>query len=410
MTGKPVKPIDPSQPVLSQPAPRANDALPTLPEANRNIPEGSNVIHVGDKWIIAPHMDTDYYPETTFCPVTFFVLSREPMDRTAFQITTDPALPELETHTMDCSDEAFGYHLLYGYAGVNWRTYYLWTCAQEDFSSQLLAGKDVEPPDSGDWSELAALQEANLWFSQNGNPNSYIYQVDVYFKRLDTIEDTAIHNLTISWPGVEQTVDVGEIRLHPDLISADYEWPWNYGLNEIFGGQSEGGLFGPDVASCVIPCACDREITVTGAASLNALYPVTEVRIENTVPGVNNSEVLSPNHPVTISAGAEPVIRIYFTGPHLSELDVDGVNLLVLDCEVDGRMHHFLFMFDLHTWHPEEELFAIVMDNVDLQGYYEYLIYAPDRGDETDAFGAVPRQLFDKIGWTEKWEAMMAGD
>lgn len=410
-TGDPTNPIDPSRPVLSQPAPAVNDALPMLPEANRNIPEGSNVIQVGDKWIIAPHVDADYYPDTLHQDVSFYVLSREPMDRESFQITTDQEVPGLRTRTVDNSDHNVFHYLYYGYAGVDWKAYYFWTLAQEDYSSQLLAGKDVTPPNAGQWSDLNALNDASNWFYGNGNPNSYIYQVNLDCHWMQITEEVTVRNLTISWPGAEQTVDVGEIRLHPDSVSEDYDWPWDYGLDYTTGlGGSDGCLFGPNVACCrATDLICDREITITGVTNLNELYPVAEVVIKGTAPGVKDSMELTPDHPVTISAGSHPEIAIYFTGPHLSELNVDGVNYFVIDCEVDGQECHYLFEFDLHVWHPEEDLFAIVMDNVDLQGYYEYLIYAPDRGDETDAFGAVPRQLCDKIGWTEKWEAMMAG-
>ena len=51
-----------------------------------------------------------------------------------------------------------------------------------------------------------------------------------------------------------------------------------------------------------------------------------------------------------------------------------------------------------------QELYAIVMDNVDMQGYYEYVQYDPFH--VNNLLGT--KELYDQLGWTEQWEAMMA--
>ena len=385
--------------------------LSPLPETNRNIPAGSNVVQVGEKWIVAANMDADYYPDCSFRTLDLYVLSREPMDPDGFRVVLDREDVHFDRlYVNDCSgsqhlyNDLFPYYDLYGYSDIDWREYYRWTAAEYDYQEAVMAGKPVSPPSDGEWRSLQEMQKAAMWFARYGNPDAYVY--DLKFTLREWSEECSIHSITVSWPGVEQVIDMGEIRLHTDYLGLLYDWPVDFGLNGITASSgSNGEMFGPEIAcSITSEMTCDTEIIFKGVTSLNEHYPVAEVIVHGTAPGVEDQQILTPDHPVVVSPGAKTTIWIYFTGPHLSELTVLGQGFFVIDCEVDGRDYHFIWEGGQQRGAAPHELFAIVMDNVDMQGYYEYAQYDPFH--VNDLFGT--RELYDALGWTEQWEAMMA--
>ena len=385
-------------------------ALPKLPRENRNIPEGSNVVQVGDKYIVAANMDADYYRDSSFRTFYLFVLSREPMDPDSIHVKLDRADVDIgKVYVNDLSgsvslEKSFIYPLYYGYSDANWKEYYQWVTAFHDYQERISAGENISPPIDGEWQDFQDMSTPAAWFQRNGNPDSHIYAITLTLFGWN--EETTIHQLKVSLPGVEQTIDIGEIRLHMDYIYSMYDWPDRFGLHGLTANSgSLSYMFGPEIAcSITSEMTCDAEVIFKGVTSLNSHYPVVEVVLYGTAPGVEDQQILTPDHPVTVSPGAKTVMSIYFIGPHLSELTVMGQGYFLIDCEVDGQEYHFIWEGGQQRGCYPDELYAIVMDNVDMQGYYEYVEYDPFH--VRTLFGT--RELYDELGWTEKWEAMMA--
>lgn len=403
---KPVKPISPGED-LQPPC-----ALSTLPEKNRNIPEGSNVVQVGDKWIVAANMDADYYRDCSFRTLHLFVLSRDPMDPEKFGVQLDRDDVEFDRIYVDDYSgsehisDAFPYYDFYGYSNIDWRDYYRWTTAEYDDQEKIGAGEPASSSIDSEWRSLQEMQTNAMWFGQNGNPNAYVY--DLKFTLLRWSEECEIHNITVSWPGVEQVIDIGEIRLHMEYLGLLYDLPENIGLSGLTASSgSLSYMFGPEIAcSITSEITCDTEITFIGVTSLNENYPVAEVVVHGTAPGVDDQQILTAENPVVVSPGAKTTIWIYFTGPHLSELSVMGQGFFVIKCEIDGQVYHLIWEGGQQRGFIPQELYAIVMDNVDMQGYYEYVQYDPFH--VNNLLGT--KELYDQLGWTEQWEAMMAAD
>lgn len=398
---QPLQPETPNQPFMPLHPHKLVDepyTLPTLPEENRNIPEGSNVVQVGDKWIVAPNLDVDIYRDTTLYQMHLFVLSREPMDTESFSLKSDQKSEGPRLFANENTDQyrvEDRIHL--GYHCVDWKEYARYERNWAERKKAQEKGEELPAMDLERWREFQdMLQNAPRYMPSD----MYIY--DLSFDFYEFQEEADIHSLTVSWPGAEQTVDIGEIRLRGENIYEQYGHPYDLGM-DCSTGEMLGAIFGPDVACCALYGRTWEEQTITfrSVASLNESCQVEEVVV---VCGDLESEdrrILTPDHPVTIDPEEAFQMYIYFTGPHLSELTAVCQTFFALECEVDGQQCRCLLMGGQRTSDPAE-LFAVVMDNVDMQGYYEYIAYNIDQIDVT--LGT--REVYDEVGWTEKWEEL----
>ena len=378
--------------------PKAVYTPPTLPEENRNLPEDSNVIRVCDKWIVAANMDTDTYQDTMFRQMYIYVLSREPMDMNSISLRADHDGGGMTFYVHENINLGeLDYSTYLGYAGVDWREFYQWKAAQRD--------PNAYARDKARWKNMEELDDAISELRER--PLASIYVYDLMFGFFDIQEEQTVRSLTVSWPGVEQTVDIGEIRLHPKNIYQEYGLADQLGI-QLEGLACSGSLstpFGPELACSSIDISqVAQEVTFTEVSSLNEHYRVLDVKIRNTAPGINDEHTLTADHPVTVYPDAQASIQIFFTGPHLSELTCMGQGYFVIDCEINGEPCRFLWEGGQQRWDLPRELWAIVMDNVDIQGYYDYCVYDPENLDVSYA----SREAIDALGWTKQWEAMMA--
>ena len=392
-SGEPAAPVTP----LPGKTDRKTMDLPTLPEENRNLPAGSNVVQVGDKWIVAPKLDTDVYHDTIYRQMSIYVLSREPMDVDSFTLTADREDSGLTCGVNENVDLGnVGWVLYFGYAGVDWKEVALWRDAQNDAARS--GSFTLENADR--WEDLEALDREYDAVDNQKPPTIYIY--DLLFGFFDYQEEMAIHSLTLSWHGAEQTLDVGEIRLHPEYVFHLYGWLGDVGLDGDPQLGGSGGIFGPELNSAHLALTAEKEVNIQSVTCLNDRYQVVNVEIRNTAPGIDDEHTVSPEEPVTLYPGAEPDVVVCITGPHLSELTCMGDVYLLFDCEVDGEARQFVAEMNIGHWLDPRTMWAIVMDNVDMQGYYEYIYFDPGSMNGAEA------EACEKLGWTERWEAMMA--
>lgn len=379
-----------------------NPTLSMLPEENQNIPKGSNVVKIGDKWIVAANIDADYYQDTCFRQMHFYVVSREPMNPETISLQFEKPISGLNVVVTDnIRDYVFPSHPLYfAYNQVDWKLYRAWAVWQVN---QFQAGESLSAvPD--EFSDLQGLNSEASSFPKNGVEGKNIYDIWFWFDNIEAEE--VVHTATISWPGIIESIDIGEIRLHPQPIYDEYESELDLGMEftSYASAGSSSTMFGPELACSVIPTIkAENEVIIKSVKALNPNYQVVGVTVCKTERGLNDQVHVTPNNPVIISPGAEAEMRIYFTGPHLSEITVMGQGYFAIDCEVEGIDYQLLWEGGQQREVDPYELYAVLMDNVDLQGYYECLFYDPTFG-----WDLRDNEVYQIIGWTEKWEAMMA--
>ena len=366
--------------------------LPVLPEKNRNIPAGSNVVKVGDKWIVAANFDADYYRDSCYRQLDFYVLSREPMDPDTITLRFDRDLPNTGVGVTDGknAEYEFPYWLYCGYMQADWKLFYQW-----EYKTGSLTQEEAD--------KMSKWETDGTWFKKNGVSGEYCYRIGAWLGDIE--EEMTIHSVTVSWPGVSKTADIGEIRCHPTELCDGYIWESEIGV-ELLGLHGDAGIFGPGLVCTGCDVTAESELTIRSVSCLNADYEVVGVAVAGTSPGVKDLLHVKADKPVIVSPGAEAELRVYVTGPHLTELAGCGQELdFVIDCEVDGRGYQLLWQGSSFCGCDPYVMFAAVMDNVDVQGYYESFAFDPQNvGYPWDA------EVFRQIGWTEKWEAMMAAE
>ena len=390
VTPPPIQPGEHTVPIPGDADGEGPYTLSTLPEANRNIPAGSNVIPVGDKWIVAANFDADYYRDTIYRQLDFYILSREPMDPDSITLQFGGEIPLTWAGAIEWDIENYDFPswLYLGYMQADWRQYW-----QRERGTGGLTQEEAANMDK--W------ESVGTWFKKNGVPGEYCYRIGAWLGDIE--KETTIHSVTVSWPGVSKTVDIGEIRCHPTELCDSYIWESEIGV-ELLGLHGDAGIFGPGLVCTGCDVTTESELTICSVSCLNTDYKVVGVAVAGTGPGIEDLLHVTQDTPVIVSPGAEAELRVYVTGPHLTELAGCGQELdFVIDCEVDGREYQLLWQGSSFCGCNPYVMFAAVMDNVDVQGYYESSFFDPQNvGYPWDA------EVFQQIGWTEQWEAMMA--
>lgn len=381
----------------------------TLPHTSsqRNIPEGSNVRQVDGKWIIAANMDTDYYLDTGFRQAMFFILSEEPFDyrQVTVDVGNEAAGLQYSVNNLDPSDGVTTLDLTkdtyFCYAGFDFRYY---RAAEKKYWTSFglpddPGSSDVDIPDTEEfqaaYERYVEILDSYQRLADEALPQFYAYYMYIGF--FDFEDELTINEVTVSWPGVEETIDVGQIRLHPEYLYSQY-YPETFedsGIDRYstISSGSDGQIFGPELAVSSLTWDATEEIIIKNVYSLNESYPVVAVRVKNTTPDIDNVVTLSDDSPAIVSPGARFTIQIYFTGPHLSELNVCGQGYFVIEYECGGVDYQALWEGGQQRICSVSTAYMMLFDMVDLQGYVENVIYAPDKDAE----------LYELIGWTDDW-------
>lgn len=382
------------------------EPITSLPIVNTepNIPEGSNVIEVDGKWIVAANIDADYYEDTSFRQMNFFVLSREPMNKEEISLRIEEEKAGLsyevyeDIQNEEFFRENFGIEYYFAYKGVDWDVYVDWQKARMGEGE----GTSATEKEREKYAELDQWAEEFERLSDEAIPQFYAY--GIWFGFFDWETDVTINSMTISWPGAETVVDIGEIRLHLGTIyDGGYE---HRGIERYeFGANgSAGQMFGPELACSHFQWDATEEIYLKEVYCLDEDYEVVGVTVRGTSPGVDDIVTLKADEPVLISPGARFETMIFFSGPHLSELNVMGQGYFVIVYECNGVEYELIWEGGPQRQCQSMVAAMMLFDNVDLQGLYERLYYYPDsdNGYNENGYNGNP-DIYERIGWTQVW-------
>ena len=379
---------------------------PVLPVSNRNLPPSGGAAETPDgKWVVAFTTDSDV--DTALISPGVYdccVISREPMDPNTIKLTTD-AGQELRCWVNDVTEyelhnEGLPQWLWLAYNGVDSETYAQW-------EKYMLASAglghlgDFTPEQRARFKEISALlhmSEGPLKYQSAEAPSLYLYQVA--FSLADFKEETVIRRLVFSWPGTEQAVDIGELRIHP---GGGWNDPVEWDPVGFPDWGDQGSVlttftypFGPELGRTDCTLTPSEDVTIRRVSFRDPGQEIVEMRL------VNEDGHVMPvpeEGGVTIPAGQTWTLQVFIASEHFSALHPFGVRWLRI--EYTCASGSGVLTYEAHDWSDirSVELCAMLMDNVDEQEHFESL-YNPYAED-----GYFHKSVLDKIGWTDYWNA-----
>ena len=389
---------------------------PVLPAENRNIPAGSNVVETEDgKWIVAFTTDTDIYSHMISPNLWIYVISKEPMDPGTMFMRADgkpDQAYDFQDWTGDELKEYMRTALWFAYNGVsaveeaNWHDYIA-------HRFQRISLADTTDEMRARYEELWRMQDESMAYRKKAEQDLFIYASN--YRIWECEEETVLHSFTLSWPGVEQKVDIGELRIHPGSPWDGWEvYPIGFADRDA-DPDPDCGLgyerysmvamtdqypFGPELAKVQIQLCPEEDVTIRSVALQSPKYQVVDVQLYRWIENRLESRLLSEEGVLTIPAEEEWTLRAFVTGPGLSALCTYDWTEMEVAYECGGRRDTLHAEVYFQPYIATGWICAMVADNVDMQDYYEMGYYDP-----YDEFDPSIKSVYDKIGWTAQWDA-----
>lgn len=388
--------------------PETHDVIPersVLPVENRNLPSGGGMAETADgKWVVAFTTDSDVDTHIVSSGLYCYVISREPMDPDTITLITD-AGQEVQSLACDMTEpwlteEGLPQWVWLAYNGVTpeehaqWEKYML-------AKSGVGSLSDFTPEQRERFeeiSELLHMDEGALKYQRADDPSLYLYNVSI--RLADFREEAVIHQLIFSWPGTEQAVDIGELRVHPgggfDNIDLEPVAFPNWGNNCEFVIETISLPFGPKLGVTSCDLTPTEDVTIQRVSFRDPGQEIVEMRLVNEAGDVMP---VPEEGGVTVPAGQRWALQVFITSEQFSALRPYGVRWLNIEYTCESGSGVLSCEAHDHSNISHVELCAMLMDNLDLQAYYESF-YNPY---SDDASGI--KSVLDKIGWTARWDA-----
>ncbi|MCD8381726.1 MAG: hypothetical protein LUC30_02235 [Clostridiales bacterium] len=378
----------PTNPAPEEAAPEATDE-PTeteKPESAAEIesetPENIHV-PVRDYYICAAQYDTRMCPDINE-PLTFLILSVDEIDAGAIQVEFDcrtDMLVQVSEADLTLEQYAMNGNLYLCYQDMDW----------DYVAENWDEGKDELEQSSELFSYLHAYDEAYMERKEAGALDwpYHVYEVLVYVGQNELYDQTiafydeTITAATFSWPGVTETVDLGELRLssaNPELTD---RWPRDFSaMSYTTGGHlllvrrtltEEIELDTPLFETLYT----ELDVKLTGCFLLEGYENGTEItalRLVLTNLADENDVidmVWDGESPVYVDAGYEIAIYPTLYNPTFAQLVQDGMMVTMLEYECQGETYYDCCTSTLYWMYDYQNLLAAYLDGVDVLSMYD---------------------------------------
>lgn len=211
-------------------------------------------------------------------------------------------------------------------------------------------------------------------------PTFYMYRVEILFKHDPEIENSSFREIQVDVAGKSQTIPIGEIRLHNEMI-----------------GETEDGVPALSFASSG-PIHCDtypygpgiqkregdtlttkKDVTLLGcelAASDTSTLEILEIQL--TIGGMDM--VWDGKTPIQIPKGKQVKFDFVIRDDRLQELFYGGMLTPVVTYEHEGQTYSYAMSLSMHRWSlPPWLWYTVCFQGLNLESYFnDYYYYAVD--------------------------------
>lgn len=345
-----------------------------LPEQGQTLPEN---LHnpVRDYYICAAQYNTVYDRDMS-ATLYFTVLSVEAIDPDSIQVELDcQSETSVWAIEADLSGYEMPYYLFCCYAGLDW--------------NELAALYDPELERTGGTQSDAFIDFFNSYSAAYAEAEEqcllewpyHVYEVSVHI----AIEcDETVTSAVFSWPGVTETIALGEITLLDEYFSLMLNYPDSEaGYYETTGGYS--GFFAGPLAeegttlSPITEGETAGDIKLTGFSLMEGRNNGTEiVSLQLVLTALANEDdvtdmVWDGETPIYVDAGYRVEVYATLRNPLFAQLIQDGQLVFVLEYEYEGdtcQSGTACGLYNRNGTSQYDALLAEYLDGVDVLSYY----------------------------------------
>ncbi|MCD7882073.1 MAG: hypothetical protein LUG47_10535 [Clostridiales bacterium] len=340
-------------------------------------------VPVRDYYICAAQYDTQMCPEVNE-PLTFLTLSVDEIDMDAIQVDlacqTD-MLVQISEADLTLEQYAMNGNLYLCYQDMDW-DYVAENWDEEkdesEQSEQLLACLHAYDEAYAERKEAGALD----WPYHVYEVQVYVGQNELYDQALVFYDET-VTAATFSWPGVMETIDLGELRLSDTSPELTDRWPRDF---DALGYSTSGHqLLVRRTLTKEIELDTplfetlytEMDIKLTGCFLLEGYENGTEITALRLV--LTNLEdendvtdmIWDGKSPVYVDAGYEIAIYPTLYNPTFAQLIQDGMMVTMLEYECQGETYYDYCTNSLYWMYDYQNLLAAYLDGVDVLSMYD---------------------------------------